>query len=245
MEMKTQKLQKELIEDYQNYRFHLAFHKIHNFCVNDLGGFYLDVLKDRLYTCPKDSVARRSSQTILNLVLEALVRWISPILSFTAEEAWRLYHSDLESVHLSGWFEDWLSSSEGSISESEWEQVLKIRSEVNKIIESSRNSGLIGSALEAEIELFCSNDLEKILNKFSGELRFIFITSEATVLPESNLGLATELEGLRVNVKKTAHKKCQRCWHSRPEVGSSKNHPTLCKRCIENLEGKGEIRLFA
>ena len=245
MEIKTQNLQKELIEDYQNYQFHLAFNKIHNFCSNDLGGFYLDILKDRLYTCGKESLARRSSQTTLFQILEALIRWIAPILSFTAEEAWRLYHSDLESVHLSEWFEDWVCSSEGLISESEWQQVLKVRSEVNKIIESSRNSGLIGSALEAEIELFCSKDLESILRKFSEELRFVFITSEAKVLKENGEGEETEIEGLKIKISKTKEGKCERCWHSRPEVGSIKDHPTLCNRCLENIEGKGEARLFA
>ncbi|SVD10946.1 uncharacterized protein METZ01_LOCUS363800, partial [marine metagenome] len=184
-------------------------------------------------------------QTILFQILEALVRWISPILSFTAEESWRLYHSDLESVHLSEWFEDWLSSSEGSISDSDWEQVLKIRSEVNKIIESSRNSGLIGSSLEAEIELFCSVDLEKLLGKFSQELKFIFITSEAKVLPKNGEGEETDLEGLKVRVNKTLNKKCERCWHSRPEVGSINDHPQLCSRCLENIEGNGETRLYA
>ena len=167
MEIKTQNLQKELIEDYQNYQFHAAFNKIHNFCANDLGGFYLDILKDRLYTCKKDSLARRSSQTILFQILEALVRWVSPILSFTAEETWRLYHKDLESVHLSEWYEDWVCSSEGTITESDWLEVLKVRSEVNKVIESSRNNSVIGSALEAEIELLCTSDLEKVLSKFS------------------------------------------------------------------------------
>ena len=245
MEIKTQKLQKELIEDYQNYRFHIAFHKIHNFCANDLGGFYLDVLKDRLYTCASDSVARKSCQTTLYQILEALVRWISPILSFTAEEAWRSYHSDLESVHLTEWFEDWITLSEGSISESDWEQVLKIRSEVNKIIESSRSSGLIGSALEAEIELFCSSDLKNILDKFSEELRFVFITSEAKVRHENDEEEETELAGLKLKIVKTKEKKCDRCWHSRPEVGSAEEHPTLCSRCIENIEGRGEVRLFA
>ena len=245
MEIKTQKLQKELIEDYQNYRFHVAFHKIHNFCANDLGGFYLDVLKDRLYTCAKDSVARRSCQTVLYQILEALVRWISPILSFTAEEAWLLYHKQLPSVHLSEWYEDWITSSEGLISYSDWEKVLEIRSEVNKVIESSRNSGLIGSALEAELELVCSKDLRKVLEKFSGELRFIFITSEAKVLEESGEGQETDLKGLRVKVNKTSNNKCERCWHSRLEVGSIKEHPTLCNRCLENIGEKGETRLFA
>ncbi len=245
MELKTQNLQKELIEDYKNYQFHTAFNKIHNFCSNDLGGFYLDILKDRLYTCNKESLARRSSQTILFQILEALVRWVSPILSFTAEETWRLYHKELESVHLSEWYEDWICSSEGNITESDWLEVLNIRSEVNKVIEAARNNGVIGSALEAEIELLCSSDLEKILNKFSGELRFVFITSEAKVLSENGEGEETEIEGLRIKISKTQQQKCERCWHSRPEVGSIKDHPTLCNRCLDNIDGEGEDRLFA
>ena len=245
MEIKTQNLQKELIEDYENYQFHAAFGKIHNFCANDLGGFYLDILKDRLYTCKQDSLARRSSQTVLFQILEALVRWVSPVLSFTAEETWRLYHKDIESVHLSEWYEDWVCSSEGAITESDWLQVLNVRSEVNKVIESSRNNGVIGSALEAEIELLCSFDLKKILSKFSGELRFVFITSEAKVLSENGEGEETEIEGLRIKISKTQEQKCERCWHSRPKVGSIKDHPTLCNRCIDNIEGEGEDRLFA
>ena len=245
MEIKTQKLQKELIEDYQNYQFHLVFNKIHNFCTNELGGFYLDILKDRLYTCGKDSLARRSCQTILFQILESLIRWTSPILSFTAEEAWRLYNSNLESVHLTEWFDDWICSSEGSISEGEWDQILKIRSEVNKVIESSRNSGLIGSSLDAEVELFCSKDLKEILDKFNEELRFIFITSEAKALPEDGSGEETGIEGLRLGISKTQNEKCERCWHSRPEVGSLKEHPTLCERCVINIQGDGETRKFA
>ena len=210
-----------------------------------LGGFYLDILKDRLYTCKEGSVARRSSQTILFQILEALVRWVSPILSFTAEETWRLYHKDLESVHLSEWYEDWVCSSEGTITESDWLKVLNVRSEVNKVIESSRNNSVIGSALEAEIELLCTSDLQRILSKFDEELRFVFITSEAKVLPENGEGEETEIEGLKIKISKTQEQKCERCWHSRPEVGSIKDHPTLCNRCLDNIDGEGEDRLFA
>ena len=104
---------------------------------------------------------------------------------------------------------------------------------------------MIGSSLEAEIELICSHELEKILKKFSEELRYIFITSEAKVLSENNEGEETELEGLKLKIAKTKEEKCERCWHSRPEVGSVKEHPTLCARCLDNIEGKGEVRKFA
>ncbi|SVA77013.1 uncharacterized protein METZ01_LOCUS129867, partial [marine metagenome] len=143
------------------------------------------------------------------------------------------------------WFDDWICSSEGSISEGEWDQILKIRSEVNKVIESSRNSGLIGSSLDAEVELFCSKDLKKILDKFTEELRFIFITSEAKALPEDGSGEKTGIEGLRLGISKTQNEKCERCWHSRPEVGSLKEHLTLCERCVINIQGDGETRKFA
>ena len=243
---KTKSLQDEIISDYDNYQFHQAFKKIHNFCANELGGFYLDILKDRLYTSKKNSDARRSCQTTLYFVLEALVRWVSPILSFTAEEAWQLHKPNSSSIHLLEWFNGWNdSSAELAITNEEWNMVLNIRSEVNRMLETSRNNEIIGSALDAEIDLFCSPEIKTILSKFSDELRFVFITSEARVFNFEEKGEATELEGLRVGVRKTNEKKCERCWHSREEVGQIDKHPSLCGRCVENIEGEGEIRLYA
>lgn len=123
--------------------------------------------------------------------------------------------------------------------------VLNIRSEVNRMLEASRNNEIIGSALDAEIDLFCSPEIKTVLSKFSDELRFVFITSEARVFDFEEKGEATELEGLRVGVRKTNEKKCERCWHSREEVGQIDKHPSLCGRCVENIEGEGEIRLYA
>ena len=243
---KTKSLQDEIISDYDNYQFHQAFKKIHNFCANELGGFYLDILKDRLYTSKKNSDARRSCQTTLYFVLEALVRWVSPILSFTAEEAWQLHKPNSSSIHLLEWFNGWNdSSAELAITNEEWNMVLNIRSEVNRMLEASRNNEIIGSALDAEIDLFCSPEIKTVLSKFSDELRFVFITSEARVFDFEEKGEATELEGLRVGVRKTNEKKCERCWHSREEVGQIGKHPSLCGRCVENIEGEGEVRLYA
>ena len=243
---KTKSLQIEVMNDFDKYQFHQAFKKIHNFCANELGGFYLDILKDRLYTSKKDSEARRSCQTALYFILEALLRWISPVLSFTAEEAWQLHKPGSPSVHLLEWFDEWSDSKEEMlITDEEWNEVLLIRAEVNKVLEASRNKEVIGSALEADIDLFCSAEIKTILDKFSDELRFIFITSDTHVFNFEEKGDLTELDGLRVAVKKTKHDKCERCWHSREEVGEISNHPTLCERCVDNIEGNGEVRLFA
>ena len=241
---RTKSLQEEIRKDYENFHFHQAFQKIHNFCANDLGGFYLDILKDRLYTAKTDSDARRSAQTALSNILQALLRWISPILSFTAEEAWLLMKEDEESVHLLEWFEDWHDFGELRISDDHWNKVLEIRSEVNKHIEEARNQEIIGSSLDADLELNCSKELKEFLDIFEEELRFIFITSDAKV-NLSDKGSVTGIEGLKIKVAKTQNQKCIRCWHSRPEVGTIKHHETICQRCFENVKGKGEIRLFA
>ena len=244
MVYRTKSLQDEIKQDYENFQFHQAFQKIHNFCANDLGGFYLDILKDRLYTAKTDSDARRSSQTALSNILQALLRWISPVLSFTAEEAWLLMEEGEDSVHLLEWFEGWNDFGELKISNEEWMKVLEIRSEVNKHIEEARNQEIIGSALEADLELCCDKNLKQLLDKFEDELRFIFITSDAKV-SLSEEGSSTNIEGLKVKVVKTDNQKCVRCWHSRPEVGQIKEHESLCERCHENVEGQGEVRLFA
>ena len=241
---RTKSLQDEIKQDYENFQFHQAFQKIHNFCANDLGGFYLDILKDRLYTAKTDSDARRSSQTALSNILQALLRWISPVLSFTAEEAWLLMEEDEDSVHLLEWFEDWNDFGELKISDDEWNKVLEIRSEVNKHIEETRNQEIIGSALEADLELCCDKSFKQLLDKFEEELRFIFITSDAKV-SLSEEGSSTNIEGLKVKVVKTQNQKCVRCWHSRPDVGQIKGHESICGRCFENVKGKGEVRLFA
>jgi isoleucyl-tRNA synthetase len=245
MILRSKKLQEQIKDDYLNYNFHQAFQKIHNFCANDLGGFYLDILKDRLYTAKLDSNARRSSQVALANILQALLRWVSPILSFTAEEAWQSLDSNIKSVHLLEWFEDWAETGNLRFSDEEWEKVLEIRSEVNKHIEEARNNEIIGSSLDAALELYCDSGIKKLLDEFAEELRFIFITSEATVYEIGQDGNETNIEGLKINVSKIGHEKCVRCWHSRPEVGTIKGHETICERCYENVEENGEIRTFA
>jgi len=237
-------LQDEIIQDYLDYNFHQAFQKIHNYCANDLGGFYLDILKDRLYTSKQDSDARRSAQLALSNILQALLRWISPILSFTAEEAWQSLDNEIKSVHLLEWFNDWVEVGDLEFSDEDWKEILELRSEVNKHIEEARNNEIIGSSLDAEIEILCGDKLFNLLEEFNEELRFIFITSEAKAIL-SEIDVTDEKNKIQITVKKSSNEKCVRCWHSRPEVGSIKDNESICNRCLENVYGEGEVRNFA
>ena len=237
-------LQDEIIQDYLDYNFHQAFQKIHNYCANDLGGFYLDILKDRLYTSKQDSDARRSAQLALSNILQALLRWISPILSFTAEEAWQSLDNEIKSVHLLEWFNDWVEIVDLKFSDEDWKEILELRSEVNKHIEEARNNEIIGSSLDAEIEILCGDKLFNLLEEFNEELRFIFITSEANAIL-SKIDVTDENNKIQITVKKSSNEKCVRCWHSRPEVGSIKDNESICNRCFENVYGEGEVRNFA
>ena len=237
-------LQDEIIQDYLDYNFHQAFQKIHNYCANDLGGFYLDILKDRLYTSKQDSDARRSAQLALSNILQALLRWISPILSFTAEEAWQSLDNEIKSVHLLEWFNDWVEIVDLKFSDEDWKEILELRSEVNKHIEEARNNEIIGSSLDAEIEILCGDKLFNLLEEFNEELRFIFITSEAKAIL-SKIDATDENKKIQITVKKSSNEKCVRCWHSRPEVGSIKDNESICNRCFENVYGEGEVRNFA
>ena len=237
-------LQDEIIQDYLDYNFHQAFQKIHNYCANDLGGFYLDILKDRLYTSKQDSDARRSAQLALSNILQALLRWISPILSFTAEEAWQSLDNEIKSVHLLEWFNDWVEIGDLEFSDEDWKEILELRSEVNKHIEEARNNEIIGSSLDAEIEILCGDKLFNLLEEFNEELRFIFITSEAKAIL-NKIDVSDENNKIQITVKKSSNEKCVRCWHSRPEVGSIKDNESICNRCFENVYGEGEVRNFA
>ena len=243
-------LHQELASAYGGYHFHQIYQKLHTFCANDMGGFYLDVIKDRLYTTQADSVARRSAQTALYHIAEALVRWIAPILSFTAEEVWEnLPGQRGPSVMLSQWYEGLqnLSSNE-PMGREYWQQLISVRAAVNKEMESQRAAGVLRGSLDAAVTLYCSDTLKKSLSALGDELRFVLITSGATLLPLEGAdadSASTELPDLRVLVIPAPEEKCERCWHRRPEVGKSQAHPTLCGRCIENIDGDGERREYA
>lgn len=246
----TARLQAEVVQAYESYQFQKVVQKVHHFCAIELGGFYLDIIKDRQYTCQADSLARRSAQTAMYLVLEALVRWLAPIIVFTADEIWQSMPGERsESVHLETWFEKLFTVAEDEqFNHAYWAQMIHVRDAVNKEIEVQRNAGKLGSALEAEIILYADHALLPVLQQVSNELRFVMITSQAQVLPIEQApddAVATELSSLMLQVKASTHTKCVRCWHRRADVGSDAQHPELCHRCVQNVVGDGEERLFA
>ena len=247
---RTLELQEELVDAYRNYQFHLIYQKVHNFCSVDMGGFYLDVLKDRLYTTGKQSLPRRSAQTAMYWIIEAMVRWLAPILSFTADEIWRYMPGTRdESVFLHTWLE--LPVGANAPLAIDWDAVFGVRSAVARELEKLRNSGAIGGPLDAEVDLYCTQELERTLAMFGDELRFAFITSEARVHPaaERPANAVPAEEGERnaawVVVRASEHGKCVRCWHKRPDVGADRDHPELCGRCVTNVVGPGETRRWS
>jgi len=247
---RTLLLQRELEEHYGEYRFWNVYSKIHNFCVQELGGFYLDIIKDRQYTTGANSVARRSCQTALYHISEALVRWIAPILAFTADEIWQYLPGERnESVMLNGWYEGLSELPEGTeLDRAYWDRVMAVKAAVNKELENQRTAKVIGGNLQAEVTLFADEGLSADLSKLGDELRFVLITSAASVVPFTQApaeAVATEVEGLKLKVVKSGHAKCGRCWHFRADVGSHPEHPEICDRCVDNLSGSGEVRHYA
>ena len=243
-------LQTDIIELYQDYHFHQVYQRIHHFCVTELGSFYLDIIKDRQYTTQKDSLARRSCQTALWHIAEAMVRWMAPILSFTAEEIWdHLPGERGESVFLEEWYTGLFELPENAeLGRDLWQQVLAVKQAVNKCIEEARNAKVVRANLAADAVLFVSPEQEKLLGHFGEELRFVTITSTATLKPlaQAPEGVCdTAVAGVKVQVSASDHAKCARCWHHREDVGQYTQHPELCGRCVENIDGAGEVRRYA
>jgi isoleucyl-tRNA synthetase len=234
-------LQQEIIGAYDDYLFHVVYQKLHYFCNVEMGSLYLDIIKDRQYTCQTDSIARRSAQTALYHISEALVRWVAPILSFTAEDIWQFMPGKRkESVLLDTWYDGLFSYPNSS---EQWSKIFEIREAVYKNMEKLRESGAIGGSLDAEVDIYCDNPQ---LISVEDELRFVLITSYARVHPISaKPETAIAADDFWFEIKVTEHKKCIRCWHHREEVGKNLDHPELCGRCIENVEGEGEQRHYA
>jgi isoleucyl-tRNA synthetase len=246
---RTQQLQDEVLAAYRNYQFHLIYQKVHNFCSVDLGGFYLDVLKDRLYTTSAKSHARRSAQTAMFWIIEAMVRWLAPILSFTAEEIWSFMPgARSESVFFNTWVA--LPQGTGQRPSVDWDAILNLRSAVSRELEKLRNADAIGAPLDAEIDVYCSPPLLQTLERFGDELRFVFITSGARVHPAdqrpAEAVAAEEGEGnvAWIVARPSGAAKCVRCWHKRADVGANARHPELCARCATNVDGPGEERRY-
>lgn len=233
-------IQADIQTAYDDYRFHVVIQKLHDFCAQDMGSFYLDIIKDRQYTCQADSVARRSAQTAMYHIMQAMVRWMAPVLSFTAEEVWEAIVGEQPhaSVFLAEWY-DGLQDlpANSAFSAEQWQHVIVVRDEVNKAIEAKRNEGGLGSALEVEVTVGVDGALYDVLTKLGDELRFVLITSKATLVRQTG--------DISVEVVASAAPKCVRCWHRREDIGQHADHPELCGRCVENVEGKGEERHYA
>lgn len=250
----TLQLQDELKQLFDSYQFHTAMQKITFFCSETLSGFYLDVIKDRQYTTQKDSLARRSCQSAMYHVAEAMTRWIAPILSFTADEVWENLpgeHAEL-GVFTATWYEGLFDFQDAELSDEVWEQLLAIRAQNTVVLEKLRQSGKIGSSLDAEVTIYCDEALLRSLEILSEELRFILITSEATLakLEEAPddavmISLQGDSHEFAIQAAPSEHAKCVRCWHHRPEVGTIAAHPELCGRCADNVDGDGETRQYA
>lgn len=240
--------QDEIIDAYDNYDFHKVVQRIMQFCSIEMGSFYLDIIKDRQYTAKSDSIARHSCQTALYHIAQAMVRWIAPILSFTADEIWTYLpgENEKEFVFEDVWYQALFSlSSTESMNDDYWANVLNIRAEVNKVLEQGRNDKVIGSSLEASVVLYAEQNIVDALAKLQNELRFVLLTSQATVEPLTDApanAIQSELSGLKIVLKKAQGDKCPRCWHYTVD-NDPQTH--LCARCNTNIYGTGELRHFA
>jgi isoleucyl-tRNA synthetase len=231
-------LQRSILEDYERYEFHLAVAKLQTFCSEDLGAFYVDVLKDRLYTTAAGSPARRSAQNAIHHIVHGLLRLMAPVLSFTAEEAWKVFRPGEKTVFAQTYYRFPEIPGAGSLL-SKWRQLRDFRSEVQKVLEQHRAAGAIGSSLQAEVDIAASGEKLERLRTLGDELRFVLITSRADVTAAAN----AEAEAIRAAPSR--HPKCARCWHWRADVGADPKHPEICGRCVSNLFGSGEPRRFA
>ncbi|HFD11729.1 MAG TPA: isoleucine--tRNA ligase [Crenotrichaceae bacterium] len=246
---RASQIQDEVIQAYEHYQFHQVVQKIHHFCAMDMGGFYLDICKDRQYTTQPDSHARRSTQTAMYHIAEALVRWLAPITSYTADEIWCFLPGQRgPSVFLETWYKGLqLFPENADKGRDYWDTIIGVRELVSKAIEIQRNDGHIKSSLEAAVELYCNETLFAALDELGNELRFVFISSDAVVLPLEHAPETAEVTDnvdLKLRILPITWQKCTRCWHLREDVGRHAGHPELCARCIDNVDGAGEAREF-
>ncbi|GLS82554.1 isoleucine--tRNA ligase [Paraferrimonas haliotis] len=247
---RAEAIQQEILAAYQEYNFHLVTQKLMQFCSVELGSFYLDIIKDRQYTAKADSLARRSCQSALYQICEALVRWIAPITSFTADEIWQQMPGErAQYVFTQEWYQQLDAvRTEDDISDENWQQLIDIRNEVNKAIEQARREQNMKGSLQAYVTLYADANVQQQLSAVQDELRFVMLTSKTQVaqLAEAPAqAQTTDLQGLKLLVSAATAEKCERCWHHREDVGQDEQHPTLCSRCVTNVEGEGELRQFA
>ncbi|MFH0262278.1 isoleucine--tRNA ligase [Vibrio barjaei] len=242
--------QDEIVKAYGEYNTHAVTQRLMQFCSIEMGSFYLDVIKDRQYTAKLGGHAQRSCQTALYYIVEALVRWMAPIMSFTADEIWNEMPGQRDKFVFAGeWFDGLFGLAEGeALSNEFWTEIQSVRNAVNKQLESARAEKIIGGALQAEVTLYADDTLTATINKLEDELRFVLLTSAAAVKPlseKTDSAKETEVEGLFVEVDATENEKCDRCWHHTADVGTIEGHEKICGRCVSNIAGEGEVRKFA
>ncbi len=248
---RAQAAQADIIASYENYDFHEVIQRLMQFCSIEMGSFYLDIIKDRQYTAKGDGLARRSCQTALWHIVEALVRWMAPIMSFTADEIWGYLPGErAQYVFTEEWYQGLFGLAEDeALNDAYWAELLKVRGEVNKVIEQARADKRIGGALEATVTLYADPELAAKLQALGNELRFVLLTSGAQVadyaLANDEAQQSELLKGLKIALHKAEGEKCQRCWHYTTDVGQNPEHAEVCGRCYTNVAGDGEQREFA
>jgi len=248
---RAQAAQADIIASYEHYDFHEVIQRLMQFCSIEMGSFYLDIIKDRQYTAKGDSLARRSCQSALWHIVEALVRWMAPIMSFTADEIWGYLPGDrAKYVFTEEWYTGLFGLPENeALNDAYWAELLKVRGEVNKVIEQARSDKRIGGALEASVTLYADADLATKLQALGNELRFVLLTSGAQVADyaeaEAEAQQSELVKGLKIGLHKAEGEKCPRCWHYTTDVGQNPEHAAVCGRCYTNVAGNGEERKFA
>jgi len=223
-------------ESYEKFEFHPVVQQLQTYCSEELGGFYLDILKDRLYTTPRTGRPRRSAQTALARIRDGMLKFMAPILSFTAEEAWRVLRPSEATIFAGTWRDAIVELGHAPDFAQQWETIVSVRRDVLRALEAAREGGEIGSPLQAEVDIVAPPRDHAALASLGEDLKFVLITSAARVEPGPER---------TVRVRRSAHPKCERCWHYRADVGADPAHPGLCGRCVSNLYGAGEARRFA
>lgn len=243
---KAKKLDIQIQNDYKEFKFHKLIQDILNFCTLELGGYYLDIIKDRLYTSKSDGIPRKSAQKTCHILMSYLNSWIAPILTFTAEEIYSKMPNSKDSIYLTEWFDVDLCLKNHEVEV--YDSLYSIKPLVSRMIEEARNNNTVGSSLECKLDILCNNQLYTKLNSISDELKFVFIVSECTLrLGNDNDSYSMDKDSykLSISISKSQNEKCERCWHLNETVGTIEDHPTICKRCSDNVYGDGECRKFA
>lgn len=243
-------VQENVLDAYERFQFHLITQEVQNFCTVTMGSLFLDITKDRQYTMQANSLGRRSAQTAAWHILNAMVRWLYPVLSFTAEEIWKHLPGEksADSVLFTQWYEDLFRLDEqDKVSAADWDAIFKLREAVSKQLEEARGADQIGAALEANVAVYCTPEMQQSFAKLGDELHFVMITSAISLhdldtVPTDAVEVA---EQLQVQVMRSDAAKCVRCWHHAADVGTHAGHEELCGRCVSNVDGEGEKREYA